>query len=249
MIDDDEYQTTPGEPAWCHPTRAKDMLHGSALFVRDMLTHDHDTLYDTYGIRPDEAAQSLRYVELAELRLWGAEEMLEAVTAVLNQASSEEALRRRIAMAMKAEVTTDFVHPGDAVLLLERSGLMLSHELREAVVFMSAGSWFPSEDFTDEDENRLHRLVGKPKRSLMQPGKSAADAAPSSVPKARNTWDAEALRRLQFEFNEPGMNQTKLAKRRNLTRPMIGKMLARAKEQLGPVKATAFDALRVRNHK
>lgn len=159
---DDEYQTTPAEPAWCHPTRAKDMLHGSALFVRDMLTHDHDGLYDTYGIRPDEAEQSLRYVELAELRLWGAEEMLEAVRAVPNQASNEEVLRRRIAMAMKAEVATDFVHPGDAVLLLERSGLMLSHELREAVVFMSAGSRAPSEDFSDEDENRLRRLLGRP---------------------------------------------------------------------------------------
>jgi hypothetical protein len=247
MIDDNS-PVSQTAPAWCHPTRAKDMLHGSALFVRDMLTHDHDALYDTYGIRPDEAAQSLRYVELAELRLWGAEEMLEAVSAVPNQASSEEALRRRIAMAMKAEVATDFVHPGDAVLLLERSGLMLSHELREAVVFMSAGSRAPSEDFSDEDENRLRRLLGRPARpeSTLNSGVENSKIEP---PRTKNTWDTEALGRLQFEAGQPGVTQEELAHRYGVTRQMIGKLLAKAKEQLGSQRAGHFDSLLGRNRK
>ncbi len=160
MTEDDSSTARP-EPAWCHPTRAKDMLHGTALFVRDMLVHDRSALYSTYGIRSEEAAQSLRYVELAELRVWGIDEMQEAVAAVPNQSSSDDALRRRIVMAMRAEEVADFIHPGDAVLLLERSGLMLSHELRDAVVFMSAGSYVPSDDFSDDDENRLRRLLGR----------------------------------------------------------------------------------------
>jgi len=184
MIDDDESHNTPAGPAWCHPARAKDMLHGSALFVRDMLAHDHDALYETYGIRAGEAAQSLRYVELAELRVWGIEEMLEAVAVVPNQASSAEALRRRITMAMKAEAAVDFVHPGDAVLLMERSGLMLSSELREAVVFMSAGSHFPSADFSDDDENRLHRLLGRPVPLDTLPKGVSKEKAPQNISSA-----------------------------------------------------------------
>lgn len=239
---DDEYQAMPEEPAWCRPTRAKDMLHGSALFVRDMLTHDHDALYDTYGIRPDEAAQSLRYVELAELRLWGIEEMQEAVEGVPNQASSDETMRRRIAMAMRAENVTDYLHPGDAVLLLEYSGLMLPDELREAVVFMSAGSRAPIEDFTDEDEGRLLRLVGRPPL-LGGTSTSKVEDSPHKSQRTRNSWDADVLSRLQIESNQPGMTHAKLAEMYGVTRQMIGKLLAKAKAELGTRKAGHFDSL------
>ncbi|MYN10285.1 hypothetical protein [Pseudoduganella aquatica] len=161
MNDDDEEAALPEPfPAWCVPRRAKDMLHGSALFVRDMLAHDHDGLYQMYGIRPEEAAQSLHYVELAALRAWGIDEMLEAVAAVPNQASGDAALRRRIAMAMKSEAAPDFIHPGDAVLLLERSGLMLADELRDAVVRTSLHFSGP-DGFSLDDENRFRRLHGK----------------------------------------------------------------------------------------
>ena len=247
MIDDDSPVSQPA-PAWCHPTRAKDMLHGTAVFVRDMLTHDRDALYETYGIRADDAVQSLRYVELAELRAWGLEEMLEATTAVPNQASSDDALRRRIAMAMRAEGVTDYLHPGDAVLMLERSGMILSSVLREAVVFMSAGSHATSEGFTDDDENRLRRLLGRPAQPESAATSDAEDAHPES-PRTRNTWDTEALGRLQFEASQPGVTQDKLAHRYGVTRQMIGKLLGKAKEQLGSHKAGHFDSLLGRNRK
>lgn len=248
MIDDDESQRAATVSAWCHPSRAKDMLHGSALFVRDMLTHDHDTLYETYGIRPDEAAQSLRYVELAELRAWGLEEMLEAVATVPNQASSDDALRRRVTMAMKAEAVADFIHSGDAVLLLERSGLILSDELREAVVFMCSGSNRPSEDFTDEDENRLYRLLGRP----LPPdaGEEEADDKEGPIlPRTPNTWDMEALVKLQYEVNLPGVTHERLAKKYRVSRQMIGKLLAKAREEFGVPKAGWLDSVMGGNRK
>lgn len=148
-------------PAWCHPTRAKDMLGMTGILVRDALEHDHHELYATWGIRPDEAVQSLRYAELAELRVWGIDEMAEAP--IRGQSSSEDALRRRINMAMKAEGCPDYLHPADAVLLMERSGLMLSSELRDAVVCMSTRTYGEDlSEFSLEDENRLRRLLGKP---------------------------------------------------------------------------------------
>lgn len=235
MIDEDECQGAATVPAWCHPRRAKDMLHGSALFVRDMLTHDHDTLYETYGIRPDEAAQSLRYVELAELRAWGVEEMQEAVEGVPNQSSGEGTLRRRIIMAMRAEAVADVLHPGDAVLLLERSGLILPTELREAVVFMSAGSHAASEEFSDEDESRLRRLHGS--------------TPETPLTRARNNWDAEVVAKLQYEASQPGMTHEKLAQKYGVTRQMIGKLLTKARRDFGPSKAGIFDGIMGRNRK
>ena len=248
---DDEFQgaAAAAVPAYCHPTRAKDMLHGSALFVRDMLTHDRDALHDTYGIRPDEAAQSLRYVELAELMAWGIEEMQEAAEGVPNQVSSNEALRRRINMAMRAEAVADVLHPGDAVLLLERSGLILPTELREAVVFISAGSRAPSENFSDEDENRLRRLLGRPALPESAPTGEVAGTQQLETPRARNTWDIEALVRLRIEASQPGVTQEQLALRYCVTRQMVGKLLAKAREQLGPQKAGHFDSVLGRNRK
>lgn len=161
MDDADNVAGAKPMPAWCNPTRAKDMLGLASILVRDALEHDHNALYETYGIRPDEAAQSLRYAELAELRAWGVDEMAEAP--IRGQSSSETALRRRILMAMKAEGLPDYLHPGDAVLLIERSGLMLPSELRDAVMCMSTRSFGGDQaDFSLEDENRLRRLLGRP---------------------------------------------------------------------------------------
>jgi hypothetical protein len=172
--------------------------------------------------------------------------MLEATKAVPNQASSDDALRHRIAMAMRAEAMADYVPPGDAVLLLERSGMILSAELREAVVFMSAGSHATSEDFTEDDGNRLRRLVGRPARP-----ESTLNSCVARIesPRTKNTWDTEALGRLQFEAGQPGVTQDKLAHRYGVTRQMIGKLLAKAKEQLGSQKAGHFDSLLGRNRK
>lgn len=137
------------------------MLGVTAHFVRNLLvTGSHDELYEVYGIRPKEAEQSLHYVELAELRAWGIDEMIEAT--LPGQSSSEERLRRRIVLATKAEGVPESLHPGDAVLLLERSGLMLVDELRDAIVHMSAHSYAEDGiDFSLEAKNRLRRLLGK----------------------------------------------------------------------------------------
>ncbi|SEO43637.1 hypothetical protein SAMN05428959_1089 [Duganella sp. CF517] len=180
MEDTDDVAGAEPMPACCNPSRAKDMLGIAAIFVRDALEHDHDVLYETYGIRPDEAAQSLRYAELAELRAWGVDEMVEAP--VRAQASSENALRRRILMAMKAEGLPDYVHPGDAVILMERSGLMLSGELRDAVVCMSTRSYGDDQaDFALVDENRLRRLLGRPTITEEEYNGGSAEAAERSV--------------------------------------------------------------------
>ena len=164
MNDHTDAATSDDEPwpAWCHPLRAKDMLGLTAYFVRNLLvTGSHDELYEVYGIRPKEAKQSLRYVELAELRAWGIDEMIEAT--LPGQSSSEERLRRRIVLATKAEGVPESLHPGDAVLLLERSGLMLVDELRDAIVHMSAHSYAEDGiDFSLADQNRLRRLLGRP---------------------------------------------------------------------------------------
>jgi hypothetical protein len=164
MNDHTDSATSDDEPwpAWCHPLRAKDMLGVTAHIIRNMLVSgSHDELYEIYGIRPKEAKQSLHYVELAELRAWGIDEMIEA--ALPGQSSSEDRLRRRIVLAMKAEEVPESLHPGDAVLLLERSGLMLVDELRDAIVCMSTRSYAEDENgLSLTDMNRLRRLLGKP---------------------------------------------------------------------------------------
>jgi hypothetical protein len=161
MDDDSHDDSDEPVPAWHGRISARDMLGLTDIFVRDALTNDHGELYETYGLRPDEAARSLRYVELAQQRAWGVDEMVEAP--IRGQSSSESALRRRILMAMKAEGCPEYMHPGDAVLLMERSGLMLCNELRDAVVSMCARNYGEDKnDFPLEDENRLRRLLGRP---------------------------------------------------------------------------------------
>lgn len=137
------------------------MLGVTAHIVRNfLLSGSHEELYEIYGISPKEAEQSLHYVELAELRAWGVDEMIEAT--LPGQSSSEERLRRRIVLATKAEGVPELLHPGDAVLLLERSGLMLVDELRGAIVCMCTRSYAEDGiDFSLEAQNRLRRLLGK----------------------------------------------------------------------------------------
>jgi predicted DNA-binding protein (UPF0251 family) len=77
----------------------------------------------------------------------------------------------------------------------------------------------------------------------------AAQPSVEASPRAQNSWDTEVLRKLQFEANQPGMTHEKLAHKHGVSRQMVGKMLARAREQLGPVKASAFDGWSMRNRK
>ncbi|KHA78007.1 hypothetical protein NC77_14335 [Janthinobacterium lividum] len=196
MNDDTDAATRDDEPwpAWCHPPRAKDMLGVTAHIVRDMLVSGaHEELYEIYGIRPKEAKQSLHYVELAELRAWGLDEMIEAT--LPGQSSSEERLRRRIVLATKAEGVPESLHPGDAVLLLERSGLMLVDELRDAIVYMSTRTYGDNQsDFSLLEENRLRRLLGRPILTEEEYGSSLGDDGQrSELPKILAT--APALKR------------------------------------------------------
>lgn len=161
MDDDSDEAIGEPTPVQCSSMRAKDMLGMTDILVRNALAHDHGELYAVYGLRPEGAAQSLRYAELALQRAWGVDEMVEVP--VPGQASSEDALRRRIVTAMKAEGCPEYLHPGDAILLMERSGLMLCNELREAVVSMCSRTYGEDKnDFPLEDENRLRRLLGRP---------------------------------------------------------------------------------------
>jgi hypothetical protein len=147
----------------CAPsTKAKDMLGLTSQIIRDLLTNGcFDDLQDVYGISPAAAARSLHYVELAELRAWGIDEMIEAC--VTGQSSTDKGLRRRIIMAMKAESTADYIDPADAVLLLERARLMLVSELRDAVAANIGYSGFAdSAEESLEDWNRMLKLAGKP---------------------------------------------------------------------------------------
>lgn len=170
-------------PAWHGRISAREMLGLTDIFVRDALANDHGELYETYGLRPDEAARSLRYVELAQQRAWGVDEMVEAP--IRGQSSSESALRRRILMAMKAEGCPEYMHPGDAVLLMERSGLMLCSELRDAVVSMSTRTYGEDQcDFPLEDENRLRRLLGRPVIFEESPDVGAPSENKTAPPKA-----------------------------------------------------------------
>ncbi|MBB3118362.1 hypothetical protein [Pseudoduganella violacea] len=76
-----------------------------------------------------------------------------------------------------------------------------------------------------------------------------AQPSVEELPRMQNAWDTEVLSKLQYDANQPGITHRKLAEKHGVSRQMIGKMLVRAKEQLGPVKATAFDGLKVRNRK
>jgi hypothetical protein len=149
-------------PCWVPPTRAKDMMGLTSHIIRDLLANGStDDLQDNYGITPAEATKSLHYVELAELRAWGIDEIAEA--ALTGQSSTDEALRRRVLLAMKSEAAPDYMHPADAVLLLERSGLMLVHELRAAVAAnIGRADFVEGTGESLEDWNRTLRLAGKP---------------------------------------------------------------------------------------
>lgn len=242
-------------PAWQHPTKAQDMLGLTAHYIRDMLTSgSHDNLYETYGILPREAVQSLRYVELAELRAWGIDEMIEVT--LPGQSSTVEHLRRRIVLAMKAEHAPDFIHPGDAVLLLERSGLMLVGELRDAVVSMSTCSNSANGiDFSLENQNRLRRLLGMESFTDAEARVWTAESDDEMTGekgtleisrvegKIKNSWGAQALQTLQYEAIQQGMTHAKLAEKYQVTRQFISQLLKKANDELGTRKAMPFDAL------
>lgn len=125
-----------------------------------MLSATPDEISSEYGVTAEEAALSLRCYELASLPAWDHASMLDAATAqslseeqrLLWGFESRDALARRIALAMRAEGAPELLHPIDGVLLLERCGIHVFHELREAVKYRPIA--------TDADTRRLRMLVG-----------------------------------------------------------------------------------------
>lgn len=131
-----------------------------AQILRGMLSATPDEISSEYGVTAEEAALSLRCYELASLPAWDHASMLDAATAqslseeqrLLWGFESRDALARRIALAMRAEGAPELLHPIDGVLLLERCGIHVFHELREAVKYRPIA--------TDADTRRLRMLVG-----------------------------------------------------------------------------------------
>ena len=131
-----------------------------AQILRGILAATPDEISSEYGVTADEAALSLRCYELASLPAWDHASMLDAATAqslseeqrLLWGFESRDALARRIALAMRAEGAPELLHPIDGVLLLERCGIHVFHELREAVKYRPIA--------TDADTRRLRMLVG-----------------------------------------------------------------------------------------
>lgn len=61
--------------------------------------------------------------------------------------------------------------------------------------------------------------------------------------KTKNKWDSHALKRLLEESREVGMTHEKLAQKYNVKRPLIGRMLQKARDTFLPKKASSYDVL------
>lgn len=135
-----------------------------AQLLRGMLAATPGEIREMYGVSPEEAALSLRCHELASLPAWDPGAMLDAATAqsldeeqrLLWGLESRDALERRISLAMRAEGAPELLHPADAVLLLERHGIHVFHELREAVRRRSLSG----ESLSEADVRRYRALSG-----------------------------------------------------------------------------------------
>lgn len=132
------------------PTRAKDMFGLTGEIVRGYVENGAiEALRYDYGINEDEALLSLHCADLASLPAWDAETLLEAATVYSSHnkvmaerhgylvegddAAQIDRTKRRIRLALLAEKSADVMSPADGVLLLQRAGIRVFHELLDAV--------------------------------------------------------------------------------------------------------------------
>jgi hypothetical protein len=132
------------------PTRAKDMFGLTGEIVRSYVDNGAiEALRYDYGINEDEALLSLHCADLASLPAWDAETLLEAATVYSSHnkvmaerhgylvegddAAQIDRTKRRIRLALLAEKSADVMSPADGVLLLQRAGIRVFHELLDAV--------------------------------------------------------------------------------------------------------------------
>lgn len=183
------------------PTRAADLFGISEISTEMMRGYLQEGMADElrhhFGINEDEARLTLRCADLATLPAWDAETMLEAATVWRTHANDMaarygiegtdddvigiESMRRRIRLAMLAERTPEVMRPPEALALLERAGIHVYFELRDAVV----ASLLKGERVTDEDVRLYRRLQGiKHEPQTDSPKSATATDAPRGVPKA-----------------------------------------------------------------
>lgn len=174
-----------------------------AQLLRGMLAATPGEIPDMYGVSPEEAALSLRCHELASLPAWDHAAMLDAATAqsldeeqrLLWGLESRDALARRVALAMRAEGAPELLHPADAVLLLERHGIHVFHELREAVRRRTLSG----EALSEEDVRRCRALSGTiaadAEEAEQAPNEASAAGEPAPQPQAPNAtrWTPELV--------------------------------------------------------
>jgi hypothetical protein len=179
--DEQDYIENAGSGPRVRPA-AKDLLGGmGAQVLRGMLLTSPDEIYSEYGFSPEDASVTLACCELAELRFWDADAIIEAACAggteeqrVMWGYESREKLARRIALIMKGENLPTHVTAADGVLLLRRLGISVFHELLDAVAVVSL------EPFTEESQRVYRLLKGIPEseRVMNSPASPSATLPP-----------------------------------------------------------------------
>lgn len=218
-------------PAWCSPARAKDLDGIGGEIVRGLVEAGaEDELKHTYGISLDEAMLSLHCAELAALRAWDLEAIAEAATVYqLEQLrqfgdNDEEAravrdsitrISRQVRLATLAEGAAVLIHPADAVMLLERSGISVFYELRDAV----SGQLGGRADLSEEDWERMKRLAGVSR---------AQDLTPSASGTQKKLTSAQEAELVALYDRGRGESVNQLAVQFGVSRPTIDKALKRA---------------------
>ena len=129
-----------------HPVRAKDLLDGigSAILRSLLLCDDREEIRWSHGCSIDEARVSLACSDLALLRMWDLEALVQAATICASEEQrvswgyeTREAMTRRVALAMGVPGTPRMMSPADGVLFLRGAGIDVYFELVDAVAVMT----------------------------------------------------------------------------------------------------------------
>ncbi len=128
------------------PVRAKDLLDGigSEILRGLLLCEDHEEIRWSHGCSIDEARVSLACSDLATLRMWDLEALVQAATICSSEEQrvswgheTREAMNRRVALAMCVPGTPPLMSPADGVLFLRGAGIHVYFELVDAVAVMT----------------------------------------------------------------------------------------------------------------
>ena len=128
------------------PVRAQDLLdEGGAQIVRSLvLSEDHEELRWSYGCSIEEARTTLSCRDLATLRMWDVEALVDAATVLGTEEErlgwgmeSRVATSRRIGLAVSVTGVPTRMTPADGILFLRGVGIPVCTELVDAVAVMT----------------------------------------------------------------------------------------------------------------